>query len=412
MASDENTEVSVAEAYCVVYTLDNKEWVVTGEGWAQVHLYRDQTDDTHRIVGWTVEDSQVVINSNVTFACKYKKKSDDFHKFVDEEDRTFGFGFWKKDDSFEESDKFMSAVNTVIDKEKENPPEMIPQTSMSTISPSLEQSESSQKLTPQNESLSSKTSKKLGRLQIFNPKPGRSKIIRKKKKGKEPIISDPFSIEHKDHVEFNPETRTFVGLPDEWKASIDKQFGVPFTQLPTVKIDGYQAEIPKVLITMKDYFLKHDGLETEGVFRIAPDGEESDYVKDLLNKGKFEKCDDIHCMSHLIKVFFREIPLSVIVGIQPETIIECKTPETAGQILLTLTEPQLSSFLWLLDLMIMVSDQGKVNKMSDQALAIVIAPNIFEGLQMAVTLQLVFAPKAASFLRLALTHRRKAAKIE
>jgi hypothetical protein len=34
---DDASEVSVANAYCVVYKLDKGEWVVTGEGWAQVH---------------------------------------------------------------------------------------------------------------------------------------------------------------------------------------------------------------------------------------------------------------------------------------------------------------------------------------------------------------------------------------
>lgn len=38
MAESEGSEVSVASAYCVVYKLDKQEWVVTGEGWAQVRL--------------------------------------------------------------------------------------------------------------------------------------------------------------------------------------------------------------------------------------------------------------------------------------------------------------------------------------------------------------------------------------
>ena len=35
-AEGEGTEVSVGNAYCVVYRLEKSEWVVTGEGWAQV----------------------------------------------------------------------------------------------------------------------------------------------------------------------------------------------------------------------------------------------------------------------------------------------------------------------------------------------------------------------------------------
>jgi hypothetical protein len=63
-----------------VYELvKNTEWKVTGEGWAQIHLYkyflhrllipglfhtiprlcRDESDGTFRIVGWTVKNLQV-----------------------------------------------------------------------------------------------------------------------------------------------------------------------------------------------------------------------------------------------------------------------------------------------------------------------------------------------------------------
>ena len=31
-------ETSVANAYCVVYKLEKGEWIVTGEGWAQVRM--------------------------------------------------------------------------------------------------------------------------------------------------------------------------------------------------------------------------------------------------------------------------------------------------------------------------------------------------------------------------------------
>jgi len=33
---DQTTEVSVSNAYCVVYRLENADWKVTGEGWSQV----------------------------------------------------------------------------------------------------------------------------------------------------------------------------------------------------------------------------------------------------------------------------------------------------------------------------------------------------------------------------------------
>lgn len=113
-----STEVSVANAYCVVYRLENAEWVVTGEGWSQVHMYKDEADNTHRVVGWTVSDFKVVLNCNVTHLCKYKKKSPDFHKFQDENSTVYGFGFYKKEESLKEADRFMAKVLAVINAAK------------------------------------------------------------------------------------------------------------------------------------------------------------------------------------------------------------------------------------------------------------------------------------------------------
>lgn len=53
---------------------------------------------------------QVVVNCNVTATCRYKKKSGDFHKFTDEEDIVYGFGFYKKEESIEESERYVAAT--------------------------------------------------------------------------------------------------------------------------------------------------------------------------------------------------------------------------------------------------------------------------------------------------------------
>lgn len=67
----------------------------------------------------TVLFHQVVINANVTMHCKYKRKSEDFHKFTDEEDVTYGFGFYKqKESTYADSEKFMEIVTQVIESSK------------------------------------------------------------------------------------------------------------------------------------------------------------------------------------------------------------------------------------------------------------------------------------------------------
>jgi hypothetical protein len=56
---DGDSERAVQSAYAVVYTLGGTEWVVAGEGWAQLQLLQDVADSSFRIVGWTVADNKV-----------------------------------------------------------------------------------------------------------------------------------------------------------------------------------------------------------------------------------------------------------------------------------------------------------------------------------------------------------------
>jgi hypothetical protein len=91
--------VSVASTYAIVYERNGDQWGVVGDGWTEVHLYRDETDGTFRIIAWAVSDEQVLMNSNVTGKCKYTKKAADFHKYVDENEQVWGFGFYQDETS-------------------------------------------------------------------------------------------------------------------------------------------------------------------------------------------------------------------------------------------------------------------------------------------------------------------------
>jgi len=396
--SEEEQEISVANAYCVVYTLEDNDWKVKGEGWSQVHLYQDKQDNSYRIVGWTVEDSQVVINCNVTLLCQYKKKSLDFYKFIDEETNTYGFGFYKKNDTFAESEKFMEAVikaiNTGDDPTGSNTVEPI-----SPIDTILESSSACGTNTTK-----SGGSESLKQLAILEPKTAKLMNSGKNLKGE---VSEPSNVRHEQHVEFDPIKGTYQGVPKEWQEFLNKQFGVPLNQVESIKVKGYSEKIPKILVTMKKNFEEHDGASADGIFRIAPDGDQSNYIKEKLNRGDYESCEDIHCMANLIKVFFRELPGSILSGVDPENIINCTDCEKARAIVVSLKQPNRSIFCWLLDFILTVAEKKDINRMTEQNLAIVIAPNICEGLKLAPTLQLVFASKAAKFMRLALEYRRK-----
>ena len=58
---------------------------------------------TYRLVGWTVDDNKVILNALVTQKCRYRQKSNDFHKFSGE-DKTYGFGFYEKPEALRFTD--------------------------------------------------------------------------------------------------------------------------------------------------------------------------------------------------------------------------------------------------------------------------------------------------------------------
>ena len=61
----QSTEKSIKSCYAVVYELDNRKWVVAGEGgWSEVHLCEDSLDNSHRILAWTVKSQQVCSCNN------------------------------------------------------------------------------------------------------------------------------------------------------------------------------------------------------------------------------------------------------------------------------------------------------------------------------------------------------------
>jgi hypothetical protein len=116
MEAKMSAETSVGCVYCVVYQLRQKEWVPLNLKWVHVYLYRDDRDNTHRFVGWTVEDRSLVLNLNVNGSCDYKEKSPDFHRFIGEGglNETYGFGFHIGNEELAEAKAFKQMVLAIV----------------------------------------------------------------------------------------------------------------------------------------------------------------------------------------------------------------------------------------------------------------------------------------------------------
>jgi hypothetical protein len=218
------------------------------------------------------------------------------------------------------------------------------------------------------------------------------------KAGGKGVISGPISAVHNQHVRFNPETRSFEGLPPEWEGLLKRQFGLEPSQVEAVVVPGYVSRIPTVLILMRDYLRKENAFQIEGLFRIAADAEECVFVKKALNEGAFVRCDDVHCISNLLKVWFRDLPRAILDPIDTAHIDAVTTDAEAAAIVEMLEEPHKSIFLWIIDLCVECSSQADVNKMTGKNLAIVFGPNLFSPSMADPMASLRFSQKVAQFM--------------
>ena len=164
------------------------------------------------------------------------------------------------------------------------------------------------------------------------------------------------------------------------------QSGVEMRSLPQLTVTEYAACIPAVLVALRRELLRLAGTREEGVFRVAANKDDQKFYWEQLNSGTFETCgkEDAHCMSALIKQFFRKLPTPLLNPVGREAMAslgmskEGEREMCVTRFLLKLPETNNSVFLWLLDLMLEVVKYGAVNRMGPRAIAVVFAPNLFQ----------------------------------
>jgi hypothetical protein len=205
-------------------------------------------------------------------------------------------------------------------------------------------------------------------------------------------ISAPSAIKHKMHVQFNPEFCRYDGLSEAAaKSSANQQFGVTLSSVPKCAIDGYESKIPAILLLLWRKVLECQGEQSVGIFRLAADADEMNWLKKQINTGQYDG-DTIeeNIAATLIKIFFRQLPTNLLNHIDRKVIDQIadyndmltspnrEIAETIfHQLRDGLQEPQNSLLMWLLDTMGQVVAHKDINKMSAKNMAIVIAPNLY-----------------------------------
>jgi hypothetical protein len=74
--------------------------------------------------------------------------------------------------------------------------------------------------------------------------------------------------------------------------------------------ENEKNKIPQVLIWLID-FIRKNGLEAVGIFRLSGDTTEVERIKKLYDEGKrfeLDSYNDVHVISSLLKLFLRNLP--------------------------------------------------------------------------------------------------------
>ena len=72
------------------------------------------------------------------------------------------------------------------------------------------------------------------------------------------------------------------------------------------------------------------------------------------------------------------LPTRLLAGIKAETVGNCQTGKDCMEVLHSLSHTNQGIFLWLLEVMAEVAEHGETNRMSERAIAIVVAPNLYD----------------------------------
>lgn len=73
---------------------------------------------------------------------------------------------------------------------------------------------------------------------------------------------------------------------------------------------------------MRESLFACNGLDEEGIFRVAGDELEVASTKNKINKNEFTSSKDAHTLAALIKIWFRELPVPIMDSIPSEVILQ------------------------------------------------------------------------------------------
>lgn len=195
-------------------------------------------------------------------------------------------------------------------------------------------------------------------------------------------IGWPTDVRHVSHVTFD-RFDGFLGLPVELQPEVPRKppsasasvFGVS-AQSMQCAYDQRGNSVPSILLRMQARLYSEGGLQAEGIFRINAENSQEENVRNQLNKGVVPHGIDVHCLSGLIKAWFRELPSGVLDSLTPEQVMHCNTEEECAELVKLLPPTEAALLDWAINLMADVVQHEHHNKMNARNIAMVFAPNM------------------------------------
>ncbi|KAG8391982.1 hypothetical protein BUALT_Bualt01G0244300 [Buddleja alternifolia] len=195
-------------------------------------------------------------------------------------------------------------------------------------------------------------------------------------------IGWPTDVRHVSHVTFD-RFNGFLGLPLELQPHVPPKppsasarvFGVS-AQSMQCSYDHRGNSVPTILLRMQSRLYSEGGLQAEGIFRINAENSQEENVRNQLNRGVVPHGIDVHCLSGLIKTWFRELPSGVLDSLTPEQVMHCNTEEECTQLVKLLPPTEAALLDWAINLMTDVVQHENHNKMNARNIAMVFAPNM------------------------------------
>ncbi|CEG39563.1 ste ste20 mst protein kinase [Plasmopara halstedii] len=219
------------------------------------------------------------------------------------------------------------------------------------------------------------------------------------------FVGDPVQASHDVCVRFNSIQAQYEGAPlsAEWRA-LHQQFGIALVHMRCRSSTSHVEDLVPALIRMlRRELIRHGGLRFAFIYRVSPLQEDVQSAKAAINCGSLTPAhvSDPHVCASLLKLWLRELPTLLLDRLDVQDLTDLTNLTGSGnmdddddlqlittrnidivdaQITRTLQklEPREYAVLqWLLEHLLEVNEYRALNQMTTQALATVIAPNLY-----------------------------------